>query len=126
MEGGSTSFSGAHLTTAFGTQQTFAVAGTTTPGITHTGSTAGNMITAGLAFGQSINSASAGTSRWIRNVNSTSAAGNGAQADKAAGGSQAITWSVAASDWCGIAAVEVLSATAPPAVPMIVMPPRRF
>jgi hypothetical protein len=115
MEGGSTSFTGADLVTAFGTPQTAAAQGVTNPTITHTGSTAGNMITAGCAFGQPLNSVSAGTSRWIRNVGTSNAAGNGGQADKAAGGSQAITWAGSASDWFAISAVEVLAAASGPA-----------
>ena len=113
MEGGSVSFTGADLTTAFGTQQSFTQQGTAAPSITHTGSTSGNMVTAGLAHGLAITSASPGTSRWIRNVNSSSAAGNGAQATIDAGGSVTITWA-AGNDWCGIASVEVLAAAAGP------------
>jgi hypothetical protein len=113
LEGGSVSYTGADLTTAFGTQQSSTTQGTAAPSITHTGSTSGNMIAAGLAHGASITSVTTGTSRWIRNAGTDSAAGNGAMADKSAGGSQAITWA-ATNDWCGIAAVEVLSTTVPP------------
>lgn len=126
MEAGSVSYTGADLTAPFGTQQSSSAQGVQNPTITHTGSTAGNMISAGCAFGQPINSSSAGTNRWIRNVGTSNAAGNGSQADKAAGGSQAITWAGSASDWYAIAAVEILAAAgAAASVPIIVMPPRR-
>jgi len=118
LNGGSVSYTGADLVTAFGTQQSFTQQGTSTPSITFTGSTAGNMVSAGLAHGQSITSVTAGTSRWISNDNSGSAAGNGAQADIAAGGSVTITWS-ATNDWCGIAAVEVLAAGGEVAGPLV-------
>lgn len=113
MEGGSVSYTGADPTAPFGAQQSFSVQNTTTPSITYTGSTPNNRVVAALAHGMAITSATAGTSRWIRNVNSNSAAGNGAMADIVAGGSVVLTWS-AASDWCGIAAVEVLATAGPP------------
>jgi hypothetical protein len=113
MKGGSVSFTGADVSTAFGAQQSFTQQGTATPGITFTGSTAGNMVTAALGHGQTISSVTAGTSRWIRNVDSNSAAGNGGQATIDAGGSVVITWA-ATSDWCGVAAVEVLATGGPP------------
>jgi hypothetical protein len=112
MEAGSVSYTGADGTTAFGTQQSATGTGTG-PTITFTGSTAGNMVGGGLANGLAIDSAFTGTSRWIRNDNINSAAGNGAQADIAAGGSVVLTWQVN-SDWYGIAAVEVLAAPASP------------
>ena len=112
MEGGSVSFTGADLTAAaFSAQQSFTQQGTAAPSITFTGSTSGNMVAAGLAHGLAITSVTAGTSRWIRNVNSNSAGGNGAQATIAAGGSVTVTWA-AGNDWCGIAAVEVKVAAA--------------
>lgn len=121
INGGSISYTGAHTTTAFGTQQSFTQQGTSAPGITFTGSTSGNRVAAGLAFGASITSVTAGTSRWISNDNINSAAGNGAGADIAAGGSVTITWS-AASDWCGVAAVEILAAAGGSTVPTFVRP----
>jgi hypothetical protein len=121
MKGGSVSFTGADVSTAFSAQQSFTQQGTSTPGITFTGSAAGNMVTAGLAHGQTISSVTAGTSRWIRNVDSNSAAGNGGQATIDAGGSVAITWA-ATNDWCGIAAVEVLVSSGPPPDLMFLRP----
>lgn len=113
MEGGSVSYTGADPSVAFSAQQSFTQLDTTTPSITFTGSTPNNRVVAALAHGLAITSATAGTSRWIRNANSSSAAGNAAMADIVAGGSVIIRWS-ASSDWCGIAAVEVLASTGPP------------
>ena len=115
LEGGSVSYGGAHLTDPFSALQTAVGSADTTPGITFTGSTAGNLVYGGLANGDAVTSLLQGDSRWIRNVNTGSAAGNAAAADTPGGGSVTLEWSVA-SDTYGIAAIEVLAAAAPPSI----------
>lgn len=112
MEGGSVSYTGAHTVTAFSAQQS-ATGSSAAPSITFTGSTAENMVAGSVAVGGAVSSMSAGTSRWIRNVNSNSGAGNQGGGDIAAGGSVVLTWSTAA-DWWAVAAVEILAAPAGP------------
>jgi hypothetical protein len=105
IEGGSVSYSGADTSSPFGNVQS-TTAGSGNPTITYTGSTAGNMVAAGVANGSPVNSVSAGTSRWINNASSSTGAGCAGQADIAAGGSVTITWSTT-SDESAVAAVEV-------------------
>ena len=107
IEGGSVSYTGADLTSPFGTAQTHTGA-SGNPTITFTGSTTGNMVIAGVVNGSGVTSESAGTQRWLKDVNNSTGAGNAAEGDIAAGGSVTLTWSTATDIWA-VVALEVFS-----------------
>ena len=106
---GSVSYSGADTSSPFGTAVTnFGSSGA--PAVTVTGTTSGNMV-AGVASIGSDTLTNPSTSRWIKNLNNNSSAGNAGQADHAAGGSITLTWSGDSPDWWGTVGVEVLAAS---------------
>ena len=113
ISGGSTSFTGANGigtgVTAFGSSASATVA--------VTGTTSGNMIADVCCCGSAVSS-STHTSRWIKNTNTDSGAGNGAGSTAAAGGSVTMGYTVS-NDFWGIVAVEIKAA---PVVP----PPRIY
>lgn len=114
MEGGSLSFTGADTTTPFSAIQSGASAGnSTTPSLTFTGSTFGNMVAGAVADGNVISSITSGTSRWIMNGSGLAAAGHQAGATIDGGGSVTLSWT-ATADWWAVQAVEVLVPTVTP------------
>ena len=110
LEGGSVSYTGADLSSPFTTAQTAASAGVSAT-LTFTGSTSGNMVTAGVCAGSPLGSESAGTQRWINNASNGTGAGEAGQGDNAAGGSVTFTWPISPTDSWGIVAVEVIAST---------------
>lgn len=81
--------------------------GTTAPTIAVTGTTSGGMVAAGGCAGSAIGTASQ-TSRWLDNVNGSTAANNGAQQDAAStGGTVTLSWNNPFDFW-GTVAVELL------------------
>lgn len=108
VSAGSVSFTGVHQTTPLGTAVT-AFGSSSTPSVTVTGTTSGNMVIdaacAGTAF-----TASTRTSRWRRNTNTSTAAGNAGSSTVAApGGSVTLAHTITA-DWWSSVAVEVKAA----------------
>ena len=117
IETGSLAYANADLTSPFGAVQESHPAGNVaTLTLTHTGSGADSMVAAGVDAGSSINSPTAGTSRWIKNLNAASAGGNAAAADLAGGGSRVFTWTLSGSDSEVIAGVEIKPPSAAPDV----------
>jgi hypothetical protein len=72
------------------------------------------MVVDAVCNGDSITSSNQ-TQRWLANVNTFSAAGNGAGSTAAAGGSVTMSYATT-SDWFGIVAVEVLASAGGPSV----------
>jgi hypothetical protein len=108
ISAGSISFTGVHQTTPLGTAATaFGSSGTPTVAVTAT--TSGNMIVDAVCNGAAVTSSNQ-TQRWLRNTNTSTAAGNGAAATAAATGSSVTMSYATTSDWWGIAAVEVKGA----------------
>jgi hypothetical protein len=108
MEGGSLSFTGVDQTTPIAHSAT-AFGAFTAPSV-GVASAVGNMVAGCCCNGASI-SGSDQTSRWIRNVNSNSAAGNAAGATKdGAAGTNTMSWT-ASSDWWGAIAADIAAAT---------------
>jgi hypothetical protein len=103
IECGSVSFTGVDQTTPYQNLATTYGSGTT-PSIAVTSST-GNAVVDSVANGASITS-SGQTNRWLKNVNSNSAGGNGAQSTAAGAASVTMSYSVT-SDWWGIIGVDV-------------------
>ena len=104
LSGGSISASGVD---SFKTQHS--ATGTTTPTATSSGSTSGGLIAAFCALGTSISAATApSTSRFIRNINSATAAGNCAGATSPSTGANVTTaWTPA--EWFAVIGVELLA-----------------
>jgi len=119
LSSGSMSFTGVDQATPVGTAVTN-IGSSTAPSATVTGTTAGNQVAAVVANGSPITS-SGQTSRYIKNLDGNSAAGNGAGASAAAGGSVAMGWTVT-NDWWGVIAVEVKAGAAA----AVVQPPPQF
>jgi hypothetical protein len=111
LSGGSVSFTGVDQTTPVGTAVT--ASGTSTaPSATVTGTTAGNMVAAAACTGTSTGfTASGNTSRWTKNVNGNTGAGNNAGSTAAASGSVSMSFTTGASDLWGAVAVEVKAAS---------------
>lgn len=84
------------------------------PTITLTGTTSGNLIVDVAGTGAGF-TGSGQTGRWLKNTNTDSAAGNGAQSTAAAGGSVTMSYTDI-SDWWAIAAVEIVAALVSKAV----------
>lgn len=113
MEGGSLSYTGADTTSLPFSAQQSAVGNTASPSLAFTASTAGNMVAGAVASGVSITGITTGTSRWIKNVNTATGAGNEAGADTpGTGGSVVLTWASNNDIWA-VAAVQVLAAVVP-------------
>lgn len=105
--GGSESFTGVHQTTPLGTPAT-ASGSTGNPTVNVTGTTTGNMVADAVCNGNTL-TASTKTQRWLKNVNTGTAAGNAASSTAAAGGTVAMGYT-ATADWWGILAVEIKAA----------------
>src|SRR5579864_2513574 len=119
VEAGSISFTGvnqstplAHVTTNFGSG--------TNPGVTVT-SASGDMVVDVVGNGSAITS-STQSLRWVKNQNSSTAHGDGAQSTAAGAASVAMGYSVTA-DWWGIIGADVVAASSslPPAAPTNLM-----
>lgn len=97
---------------------TSAVGEGTTASVTETGTASGSIIAFAAIAGVSM-SASSQTDRWIQNVNTSSAAGNGrgATAD-GTGGNVTCTFTVSVLDWWAAVATEILSQVGAAAVQM--------
>lgn len=111
--GGSEAYSGADLTSPFGTAATAAGSGTAVA-VTVPSTTAGNMVTATASTGAPTLTNPA-TSRWINNFDTINAACNAGGADKAAGGSVTFTWSATQSDLWAAVGLEVKVPSGAPA-----------
>lgn len=106
---GSVSFTGVDQTTPVAHTNTAAGA-SATPSCAVTSAT-DNMTVAVLGCGNSVNSATAGTSRWIRNTDGNSAGGNGAGSTGVGAASVTHTWSIN-DDWWGVIAADIAAAGA--------------
>jgi hypothetical protein len=112
LEAGSISYKGADTSAPFGTGVTSANTGSvTSASVTVGGTAATSMVTGTVATGSGVTSVTAGTSRWIKNQNTNSGAGNAGGADLAGGGAGTITWAIT-SDQYGAVAAEVKTAAA--------------
>lgn len=127
IEAGSVSYSGAALTNAaaFGTPVTaFGSSAAASASVAST--SASSMVSGASSSGTGVTSVTSGTSRWIDNLNTTSAAGAGSGADiPGSGGTVTLTWSIT-SDFWGVVAVEVLppgSLPGPPLSPQFMQHP---
>jgi Bacterial Ig domain len=115
IEAGSVSFAGVNQTTPIRNVKTAFGTGSS-PSVT-VASTAGDMVVAALVNGASI-AGSGQTLNWIRNVNSSTAGGNGAQSSAPGAASVNMTYSVT-SDWWGLVGMDVVAATGGQTVPAI-------
>jgi hypothetical protein len=117
LTGGSVSMTGAG---SFASQYsaTAASAGTNATA-TSAGSTSGGLIFASVVAGVGLTSATApSTSRYIKNLNGSTAGGNNAGATSPSTGSAVTTaWTVSGADNWGVIGVEVLQAAAAGAIP---------
>jgi hypothetical protein len=104
---GSVSFVGVNQSTPVGTPVT-AFGDSTTPSVTVTGTTAGNLVIDASCCGKAF-SADTQTSQWRCNTNTASAAGNAACSIAPGGGSVTLAHTVTADFW-GSIAVEVRKA----------------
>lgn len=105
LEGGSVSFNGVNQTTAWQNVAT-AFGNSTAPSVSIT-SSSGNMVIDGVANGQAITS-SGQTNRWLKNQNSTTAAGNAASSTASGAGSVTMSYTVT-SDWWGIIGADIIA-----------------
>jgi hypothetical protein len=108
--GGSMSFTGVNQSTPTGTVVT-AFGNTGTASATVPTSVTGNICASVVATGQEVVSATApNTSRWLENVNTSSAAGNaGGSTNASTGSAVPMTWLVTTDYW-GVVATEVQAA----------------
>lgn len=104
LVGGSVSFNNVNQTSPLGTPATAFGSGTT-PTVNVAGTTSGNLVVDAVCNGSSITS-SGQTNRWLRNANTSTAAGNAASSTALGGGTVTMAYTVS-SDWWGILAVEV-------------------
>jgi hypothetical protein len=110
LSGGSMSFTGVDQTTPVGTAVTASGTGTALSA-TVASTTTGNMVAGTACTGTSTGITAVGnTSRWVKNVNGNTGAGNNAGETAAAGGSVSMTFTSGASDFWGVVAVEVKAA----------------
>jgi hypothetical protein len=96
----------------------------TTATATSAGSSSGGLICAFVCTGSGVTSATApSTSRYIKNLNFSSAAGNAAGATSPSTGSNVTTAWTISSDFWAVIGVETLQAAAAAALPILVAPP---
>lgn len=113
ISSGSVSLNGVNQTTPLGTPVTGYGDTTTMPNIVVPATTVGNMLVDTICDGNVNGIASSiRTSRWIRNINGNTAAGNGAcSTADAVGGTMSMGYNVV-DDWWGMIGVEVIAADA--------------
>lgn len=113
ITGGSVSFNGVDQDTPLGTPVTGFGDATTAPNIIMPATTPGNMIVDSVADGALGGiTASSQTLRWVRNINNSTAAGNGASSTAACTGGAVQMAYTAVDDWFGMIGVEVIAADA--------------
>lgn len=119
---GALTVTGNDPTTPLGTPQTAKFdsgAGTSSISVTFSSTTSGNLLVDVSANGTGGESSVSGTISWRKDVSTHSGSDNAAGSTKASpGGSTTMSYSIAGSDYWGLAAVEILSA--PGAAPVAI------
>lgn len=122
LTGGAISFTGASQSAGDYANVVSAAGSGTTPSVIVTGTAAASMVVDAACVGSQFISAGAGqTQRWMLNINSSTAAGNGAGSTEPGSGDITMSWTVA-SDWWSTIGLEVKEAGAAAATSH---PPRR-
>lgn len=113
ITGGSVSFTGVDATIPFVNITTNA--STSTSANATVINNAGNMIVDAVCCGSGFNAGSGQTMRWLKDYNSSSAAGSGAQSTSSATGSVSMNYSVNSDSW-GLIGASVNAVQAAPSV----------